>query len=85
MAPDRLALAIVHYFDPRIAKRAAAALRLPAARTVTPAEWFGHVAAAGIPMALAEALESGQVRRGDLVLCLAFGAGMAAAGAVLRL
>ncbi|MFN8543076.1 MAG: 3-oxoacyl-[acyl-carrier-protein] synthase III C-terminal domain-containing protein [Candidatus Binatia bacterium] len=85
VTPDRLALAVVHYLDPRVARRAAAAAGLPEGRTVAPAETMGHMAAAGIPIALAQAIAAGRVGRGDLVLCLAFGAGMSAAGAVLRL
>jgi 3-oxoacyl-[acyl-carrier-protein] synthase-3 len=43
------------------------------------------MAAAGIPIALADARAAGRVRRGDLVCCAAFGAGMSWAAAVLRL
>jgi 3-oxoacyl-[acyl-carrier-protein] synthase III len=81
---EQVALAIVHYFDPRVARRAALRVRLAEDRTLAPAERFGHVAAGGIPIALSEALDAGRVRRGDVVLCLAFGAGMAAGAVVLR-
>lgn len=85
VSPGAVALAIVHYFDPRVARRAAGRAGLAEDRTVAPAERFGHVAGGGIPIALAEAFDRGQVGRGDTVLCLAFGAGMAAAGVALRL
>jgi 3-oxoacyl-[acyl-carrier-protein] synthase-3 len=81
---DDVALHVLHYLDPRVARRAAATARLPADRVVATAEAAGHVAAAGIPVALADAIASGRVRRGDLVCCAAFGAGMSWAGAVLR-
>jgi 3-oxoacyl-[acyl-carrier-protein] synthase-3 len=82
---DEVALFLLHYLDPRAAHRAAARCNLPAERTVATAEAAGHMAAAGIPIALADALADGRIRRGDLVCCAAFGAGMSSAGAVLRM
>lgn len=83
--PDRVALHVVHYFDPRVARRAMAAAGVPEARILPTAEAAGHVAAAGIPIALADALASGRVRRGDVVCCSTFGAGMSWGSAVLEL
>jgi 3-oxoacyl-[acyl-carrier-protein] synthase-3 len=80
----RVSLYVLHYFDHRVARRAAAAARLPAERVVATAEAAGHVAAAGIPIALADAVATGRVRPGDLVCAAAFGAGMAWGATVLR-
>jgi 3-oxoacyl-[acyl-carrier-protein] synthase-3 len=44
----------------------------------------GNTSAASIPLALARLLETGEVRRGDPVLLLGFGAGLTAAGQVVR-
>ena len=44
----------------------------------------GNTSAASVPLALARLLELGQVRRGDPVLLLGFGAGLTAAGQVVR-
>jgi 3-oxoacyl-[acyl-carrier-protein] synthase-3 len=85
MSPERVALYCFHYFDPRIARRAAATAGLPAERVVATAEGDGHLGAAGIPVAIADALAAGRVARGDLVCCAAFGAGMSWAATVLRL
>jgi len=82
---DAPALTIVHYFDPRVARRAAARAGLPDERVLAPAERFGHVAGGGIPIALAQAVAEGRVGRGDLVCCVAFGAGLCWGGALLRL
>jgi 3-oxoacyl-[acyl-carrier-protein] synthase III len=83
---DDVALFLVHYLDGRVARRVAEqALGLPAERVVATADAAGHVAAAGLPIALTDALASGRVRRGDLVCLTAFGAGMSWASAVLRL
>ncbi len=85
LTSGELALAIVHYIDPRVARKAAGRAGLPADRVVVPAETFGHVAAGGLPIALADAIDAGRVRRGDRVLLVAFGAGISWGGAVLRL
>lgn len=82
---ERIALHVVHYFDPRVARRAIAREGVPEARILATAEAAGHVAAAGIPIAIADALASGRVRRGDLVCCSAFGAGMSWGAAILEL
>jgi 3-oxoacyl-[acyl-carrier-protein] synthase-3 len=82
---DRLALCVMHYLDPRVARRAAGRLGIPAERVVAPAELGGHVAGGGIPMALADAVAGGRVARGDLVSLTAFGAGMSWGSVVLRL
>lgn len=85
VGPDAPALTIVHYLDPRVARRAAARAGIAEGRVVAPAEVFGHVAAGGIPIALAQAIDAGRVGRGDLVCCVAFGAGLCWGGALLRL
>jgi 3-oxoacyl-[acyl-carrier-protein] synthase-3 len=82
---DRIALHVVHYFDPRVARRAIAATGVPEARILATAESAGHLGAAGIPVAVADALAAGRVKRGDLVCCSAFGAGMCWGAVVLEL
>jgi 3-oxoacyl-[acyl-carrier-protein] synthase-3 len=85
VGPDAPALTIVHYLDPRVARRAAARAGIAEQRVVAPAEDFGHVAAGGIPIALAKAVAAGRVGPGDLVCCVAFGAGLCWGGVLLRL
>ena len=85
VAADRVALFLVHYLDGRVAREAADAACLPRERVVATAEAAGHIAAAGIPIALADALAAGRVGKGDLVCCAAFGAGMSWGAALLQL
>ena len=82
---ERVALFVMHYFDHRVARRAADAIGVPPDRVIATAESAGHIAAAGIPIALADAVTAGRVGRGDLVCCAAFGAGMCWAAALLRM
>ena len=83
--PEQVALYVMNYLDPRVARRAAITAGAPQARIVASAEAAGHMAAAGIPVAISAAVDAGRVGRGDLVCCAAFGAGMSWAGTVLRL
>ena len=82
---DAIDLCISHYLDPRVARRAALAAGIADTRIVVPGDAMSHVAAGGIPMALADAMRAGRVGRGAVVCCVAFGAGISWAGAVLRL
>ena len=82
---DHVALYLMHYVDPRVARRAAERAGLPPDRVVATAETAAHISSAGLPIALTDARASGRVHSGDLVCCTAFGAGMAWGAAVIRL
>src|SRR5262249_2708980 len=82
---ERVALTLVHYLDPRVARRAADRIGLPAERVVATAEAAGHIAAGGVPIALTTAVREGRVGHGDIVCCAAFGSGMSWGAAVLGL
>ncbi len=85
VSAERIALHLVHYVDPRVARRAADRAGISPDRVVATAEAAAHIASAGIPIALADARATGRVGPGDLVSCAAFGAGMSWAAAVVRL
>ena len=85
IAADAVRLFVAHYFDHRVARRALEALGISGERVVATAEGAGHIGAAGIPVALADAVAAGRARRGDVVCCAAFGAGLSWAAMVLRL
>jgi 3-oxoacyl-[acyl-carrier-protein] synthase-3 len=85
LALDELAAFVPHQANLRITEAVVRALRLPehvvVARDVVDS---GNTSAASVPLALSRLLELGQVRRGDPVLLLGFGAGLTAAGQVVR-
>jgi 3-oxoacyl-[acyl-carrier-protein] synthase-3 len=80
-----LAAVVPHQANLRITEALVRVLRLPphvvVARDVVDS---GNTSAASIPLALARLLERGEVRSGDRVLLLGFGAGLTAAGQVVR-
>jgi 3-oxoacyl-[acyl-carrier-protein] synthase-3 len=80
-----LAALVPHQANLRITESLVRALKLPphvvVARDVVDS---GNTSAASVPLALSRLLETGEVRRGDPVLLLGFGAGLTAAGQVVR-
>jgi 3-oxoacyl-[acyl-carrier-protein] synthase III len=81
---EDLALVVPHQANIRIIEAACNRLGVPMERAVTVLHRTGNTSSASIPLALAEALDTGRVGDGDLVLLVGFGAGMTAASAVLR-
>ncbi len=81
---DDLALIVPHQANIRIIEAACSRLGVPMEKAATVLHRTGNTSSASIPLALADALESGRVAEGDLVLLVGFGAGMTAASAIVR-
>ena len=77
-------LFVPHQANVRIIDAAASRLGIPGERTFVNIDRYGNTSAASIPIALAEAADSGRLNRGDLVLLSGFGAGMSWASALVR-
>jgi 3-oxoacyl-[acyl-carrier-protein] synthase-3 len=81
---DDIALIVPHQANIRIIQAACDRLGVPIERAAVVIDRTGNTSSASIPLALADALESGRVNHGDLVLLVGFGGGMTAASCVLR-
>ena len=81
---DDIALVVPHQANIRIIQAACERLSIPMQRAVTVLHRTGNTSSASIPLALADALDAGRVKKGDLLLLVGFGAGMTAASAVIR-
>ncbi|NMD23212.1 MAG: beta-ketoacyl-ACP synthase 3, partial [Actinobacteria bacterium] len=81
---DEVALVVPHQANIRIIQASLDRLGLPMEKTALVLHRTGNTSSASIPLALADALDNGRVKKGDLVLLVGFGAGMTAASAVLR-
>jgi len=75
---------VPHQANLRIIEASANRLKIPMARTIANLDRYGNTSSASIPLAIAEAVESGKVRDGDLLLLSGFGAGMTWGSALLR-
>lgn len=75
---------IPHQANIRIIKSAAKRLRLPEEKVFVNIEKYGNTSAASIPIALAEAVEAGRIKKGDHVVLVGFGAGLTWASCVMK-
>ena len=82
IAPSEVDLFVSHQANRRIIQAAADRLHLPESKVVINLENFGNTTAATIPLALADAVREGRLKRGDMLLMASVGAGFTV-GAVL--
>jgi 3-oxoacyl-[acyl-carrier-protein] synthase-3 len=75
---------IPHQANARIIHDTGKLLGIPPDRTINVVGKYGNSSAATIPIALADGIESGRIRPGNILLFTAAGAGMVSAGLVLR-
>jgi len=73
---DEIKVIIPHQSNVRIIKSACERAGVPLEKAYMNIERFGNTSAASIPVAMDEALRRGVLRRGDIVLLLAFGGGV---------
>jgi 3-oxoacyl-[acyl-carrier-protein] synthase-3 len=79
-----IALFVPHQANIRIMEAAASRLGLGPEKVASVIDKTGNTSSASIPLALIDAVDSGRLQEGDLVLLAGFGAGMTWASAVWR-
>ncbi len=84
LTPADVDLFVPHQANARIISAASQRLGIPDDRCVVTIDRYGNTSSASIPLALADALESGRLQPGSVVLLSGFGGGMTWASAVLR-
>jgi 3-oxoacyl-[acyl-carrier-protein] synthase-3 len=77
-------LMIPHQANIRIIDAMASRLNLSGSRIIINIEKYGNTSAATIPIALHEALEQKRIKKGDIILMVAFGAGFTWGASVIR-
>jgi 3-oxoacyl-[acyl-carrier-protein] synthase-3 len=77
-------LFVSHQANRRIITAAAERLGLPESKVIINLEMYGNTTAATIPLALADAVREGRLKRGDLVLLASVGAGFTVGSVLLR-
>ncbi len=75
---------IPHQANLRIISATAKRLQMPMDRVIVTIDRHGNTSAASVPLALDEAIRSGRVRRGELLLLEAFGGGFTWGSALIR-
>ncbi|HZZ44114.1 MAG TPA: beta-ketoacyl-ACP synthase III [Tepidisphaeraceae bacterium] len=84
LSMDQVKLIVPHQVNQRIIDSAIERLGFPADRVYVNIDKYGNTSAASIPIALDEAWRAGRLQSGDVVIFVAFGAGLTWANAVVR-
>lgn len=82
---DQVKLIVPHQVNQRIIDSAVERLSFPTDRVYVNIDRYGNTSAASIPIALDEAWRGGRVQKGDVIIFVAFGAGLTWANAVVRI
>lgn len=75
---------IPHQANMRIIESLADRLKAPKEKVVVTIERFGNTSSSTIPIAMTEAIKANQIKRGDIVLLTAFGAGLTYGSTLIR-
>ncbi|MGH2736478.1 MAG: beta-ketoacyl-ACP synthase III, partial [Actinomycetota bacterium] len=81
---DERCVLVAHQANARILSAVARRLQWPEHRAVVNIDHYGNTSSASIPIALEEAMRSGQLEPGDLLVVTAFGAGFAWGAGTVR-
>jgi|BarGraIncu00222A_1022003.scaffolds.fasta_scaffold00809_9 3-oxoacyl-[acyl-carrier-protein] synthase-3 len=84
LTADDIDLMVPHQANLRIISAACQRLGIPEEKAVVVIDHYGNTSSASIPLALADALDTGRLNKGDNVLLTGFGGGMTWASAVLH-
>ncbi len=76
---------VPHQANIRIIDGVGERLELPKEKVIVAVDHHGNTSAASIPLAISENIEAGKIRKGDLIVLTAMGAGFTWGGAVIRL
>jgi 3-oxoacyl-[acyl-carrier-protein] synthase-3 len=75
---------VLHQANLRILRAAARRMRVPWSKMVVNINRYGNMSAASIPVAVAEAVDKNEIRAGELVLMVGFGAGLTMGATLVR-
>jgi 3-oxoacyl-[acyl-carrier-protein] synthase-3 len=82
---DDIKMIISHQMNARIIESAAKRLELPENRMYVNITRYGNTSAASVPIAFNECIRAGKVKQGDIVIFVAFGAGLTWGANVVKL
>ncbi len=75
---------VPHQANIRIIQAAAKRLGLPMEKVIVNVDKYGNTSAASIPLALDEAVKSGRIKNGDVLVLVGFGGGLTWAASVIK-
>lgn len=84
MSADDIDHLLLHQANIRIMETVASRLGVPFEKVITNLSKYGNTSAASIPLALDEAVRTGVVKKGDIIACAGFGAGLSWGSCILK-
>jgi 3-oxoacyl-[acyl-carrier-protein] synthase III len=81
---DDVNMIISHQMNARIIESAAKRLELPPEKYFINIQEYGNTSSASVPLAFDQAVREGRIKRGDIVILVAFGAGLTWGANVIR-
>jgi 3-oxoacyl-[acyl-carrier-protein] synthase-3 len=85
LTKESVSMIVPHQVNQRIIDSAVTKLGFPPEKVFLNIAKYGNTSSASIPIALDEAMRSGRIKKGDVLLFVAFGAGLTWANAVIRI
>lgn len=82
--PEKVDWIVPHQANVRIIEAVAKHFGVPMEKVVVEIEDMGNTSAATVPVAFDKAVKDGRIKRGDIVLLTAFGAGITSGSAIMR-
>ncbi|MGM0419366.1 MAG: beta-ketoacyl-ACP synthase III [Bacillota bacterium] len=84
LTPEDVDFFVPHQANTRIISAAAKRLKLDEDNVIVNLPYYGNTSSASVPIALAEAVENNRIKKDDILVLVAFGAGLTWASAVLK-
>ena len=84
LSPADITYLVPHQANIRIIQSAAKRLGLPMDKVIVNVDKYGNTSAASIPIALTEAVQSGKIKNGDVLVLVGFGGGLTWAASVIK-
>ena len=84
MSAKEIDYLVPHQANIRIIQSAAKRLKMPMEKVMVNVDKYGNTSAASIPIAMYEAVKSGNIKHGDIVALAGFGAGLTWASCIIR-
>jgi len=84
MSVDDIDWLLLHQANIRIMETISKRFDIPMSKVITNLSEYGNTSAGSIPLALDEAVRSGKVKKGDVIACAGFGAGLSWGSAIIR-
>ncbi len=85
LTTDDIAMVISHQMNARIIESAVKRLELPDEKMFLNISEYGNTSAASVPIAFDECYKQGKIKKGDIIVLVAFGAGVTWGASIIKL